>query len=128
MSEPRPAGDAQHTVMSVLRASEGWLEKRGVDASKRSAELLLGGVLGVDRLQLYLDHDRPLDEQERAAMRALLVSVLRLFLCFLPLLWLGSQLGGINGLMSGALVGNLMAGVMAYLFYRQGIRKLALQD
>jgi len=30
--------------------------------------------------------------------------------------------------MSGALVGNLMAGVMAYLFYRQGIRKLALQD
>jgi len=62
------------------------------------------------------------------AMRALLVSVLRLFLCFLPLLWLGSQLGGINGLMSGALVGNLMAGVMAYLFYRQGIRKLALQD
>lgn len=59
--------------MSVLRASEGWLEKRGVDASKRSAELLLGGVLGVDRLQLYLDHDRPLDEQERAAMRALLV-------------------------------------------------------
>lgn len=61
------------------------------------------------------------------AMRALLVSVLRLFLCFLPLLWLGAQLGGINGLMSGALVGNLMAGVMAYLFYRQGIRKLAGQ-
>ncbi|MDF0751792.1 MATE family efflux transporter [Marinobacter sp. 71-i] len=61
------------------------------------------------------------------AMRALLVSVLRLFLCFLPLLWIGSQLGGINGLMSGALVGNLMAGAMAYLFYRQGIRKLATQ-
>ncbi len=61
------------------------------------------------------------------AMRALLVSVLRLFLCFLPLLWIGSQLGGINGLMSGALVGNLMAGAMAYLFYRQGIRKLAGQ-
>jgi len=62
------------------------------------------------------------------AMRALLVSVLRLFLCFLPLLWLGAQLSGINGLMSGALVGNLMAGAMAYLFYRQGIRKLAHQD
>ncbi|MEC8253740.1 MAG: peptide chain release factor N(5)-glutamine methyltransferase [Planctomycetota bacterium] len=73
MSEPRPAGDVQHTVMTVLRASEGWLEKRGVDAPKRSSELLLGSVLGVDRLQLYLDHDRPLDEQERAAMRALLV-------------------------------------------------------
>lgn len=59
--------------MSVLRASEGWLDKRGVDAPKRSAELLLGKVLGVDRLQLYLEHDRPLDEAERAAMRGLLV-------------------------------------------------------
>ena len=59
--------------MSVLRASEGWLHKRGVEAPKRSAELLLGSVLGVDRLQLYLDHDRPLDEPERAKMRALLI-------------------------------------------------------
>ncbi|MBW0147953.1 MATE family efflux transporter [Marinobacter arenosus] len=58
------------------------------------------------------------------AMRALLVSTLRLFLCFLPLLWLGSQLNGIYGLMSGALVGNLFAGVMAYSFYRAGMTKL----
>ncbi|MDK9556126.1 MATE family efflux transporter [Marinobacter sp. M216] len=58
------------------------------------------------------------------AMRALLVSTLRLFLCFLPLLWLGSQLNGIFGLMSGALVGNLFAGVMAYSFYRAGMTKL----
>ncbi|MBS8239865.1 MATE family efflux transporter [Marinobacter lipolyticus] len=58
------------------------------------------------------------------AMRALLVSTLRLFLCFLPLLWLGSQLNGIYGLMSGALVGNLFAGAMAYSFYRAGMNKL----
>lgn len=58
------------------------------------------------------------------AMRALLVSTLRLFLCFLPLLWLGSQLNGIYGLMSGALVGNLCAGIMAYGFYRAGMIKL----
>ena len=73
MSAPTPADDVQHTVLTVLRASEGWLEKRGVEAPKRSAELLLGHVLGVDRLQLYLEHDRPLDEQERASMRKLLV-------------------------------------------------------
>lgn len=58
------------------------------------------------------------------AMRALLVSVLRLFACFLPLLWLGAQLGGITGLMNGALVGNLLAGAMAYHFYRTGMRQL----
>lgn len=62
------------------------------------------------------------------AMRALLVSTLRLFLCFLPLLWLGGQLAGINGLMTGALLGNLCAGVMAYSFYRQGMQALTLRS
>jgi len=57
-------------------------------------------------------------------MRALLISTLRLFACYLPMLWLGGQFGGLPGLMSGALVGNLMAGTMAYLLYRQGIAYL----
>ncbi|HKK57229.1 MATE family efflux transporter [Marinobacter sp.] len=61
------------------------------------------------------------------AMRALLVSTMRLFLCFLPLLWVGAQIAGISGLMTGALAGNLLAGIMAYSFYRQGVRKLAWQ-
>lgn len=68
-----PGGEAQHTVLSVLRGAETWLERRGVDAPKRSAELLLGKVLGLSRLQLYLAHDRPLDPKERDTMRALLV-------------------------------------------------------
>jgi MATE family, multidrug efflux pump len=59
------------------------------------------------------------------AMRGLLVSTLRLFACFLPFLWVGAQLGGIDGLMTGALIGNLLAGAMAYGFYRRGIRRLA---
>ncbi|AZT85961.1 MATE family efflux transporter [Marinobacter sp. NP-4(2019)] len=58
------------------------------------------------------------------SLRALLVSTLRLFACFLPLLWVGSQINGLTGLMSGALVGNLMAGAMAYTFYRAGMGKL----
>ncbi len=60
-----------HTVLSVLRAAEGWLGQHDVDAPRRSAELLLGKVLGLDRLQLYMQHDRPMTEQERDAMRAL---------------------------------------------------------
>lgn len=64
-------GDTAHTVLSVLRGAEQWLEKRGVEAPKRSAELLLGKVLGLSRLQLYLAHDRPLDVAERTALRTL---------------------------------------------------------
>ncbi len=63
------AGEPVHTVLSVLRGAEVWFERRGVDAPRRSAELLLGKVLGLDRLHLYLAHDRPLDEKERASMR-----------------------------------------------------------
>ena len=74
-SKPPGSADASamHTVMSVLRGAEGWLQKRNVEAPKRSAELLLGKVLRLGRLELYLEHDRPLDEQERNAMRALMV-------------------------------------------------------
>ncbi|WP_104415523.1 MATE family efflux transporter [Marinobacter persicus] len=57
-------------------------------------------------------------------MRALLISTLRLFACYLPLLWVGSRLGGLTGLMTGALIGNLLAGASAYLLYRQGMSRL----
>ncbi|MCR9243762.1 MAG: peptide chain release factor N(5)-glutamine methyltransferase [bacterium] len=65
-------GNAAHTVVSVLRGAAEWLRQRGVEAPQRSAELLLGSVLGMERLQLYLEHDRPLVESERDRMRALL--------------------------------------------------------
>ncbi len=57
-------------------------------------------------------------------LRALLISTLRLFACYLPLLWLGGQLNGLPGLMTGAMVGNLLAGTLAYLLYRQGMTHL----
>lgn len=57
-------------------------------------------------------------------MRALLISTLRLFACYLPMLWLGAQLSGLTGLMTGALIGNLAAGLLAYSLYRQGMTRL----
>ncbi len=57
-------------------------------------------------------------------MRALLISVLRLFLCYLPLLWLGARLAGIEGLLTGVLLGNLAAGLLSWQLYRQGIKQL----
>lgn len=69
---PAGASDREpHTVLSVLRGAAGWLAQRGVEAPQRSAELLLGKVLGKTRLELYLEHDRPLGPRERDAMRAL---------------------------------------------------------
>lgn len=55
---------------------------------------------------------------------ALLISALRLFIFFLPCLWLGSQLGGIEGLFIGALLGNLLAGLNAWLLFRKTFQQM----
>ncbi|KPA51586.1 Fis family transcriptional regulator [Photobacterium leiognathi subsp. mandapamensis] len=55
-------------------------------------------------------------------MRALFISAWRLFICFLPILWLGSYLAGLSGLFTGAMLGNIAAGICAWIFYRQGLK------
>ncbi|WP_428467575.1 MATE family efflux transporter [Photobacterium minamisatsumaniensis] len=60
-------------------------------------------------------------------MRALFISALRLFVCFLPLIWIGAYLGGLHGLFLGAMVGNIMAGITAWVFYQQGVKRLENQ-
>ncbi|MFO1052419.1 MAG: peptide chain release factor N(5)-glutamine methyltransferase [Planctomycetota bacterium] len=59
------------TVLTILNAASTWLAARGVDAPRRSVELLMGRVLGLGRLELYLAHDRPLSEDERSRLRGL---------------------------------------------------------
>lgn len=54
----------------VLRRTAGYLAERGCDTPRLDAELLLADVLGVDRLALYTDHDRPLTASETAAYRS----------------------------------------------------------
>jgi release factor glutamine methyltransferase len=55
----------------VLAAAAEYLERKGVDSPRLDAELLLSHALGLSRLELYTQHDRPLTEAERAAARAL---------------------------------------------------------
>ncbi|MCG8673176.1 MAG: MATE family efflux transporter [Pseudomonadales bacterium] len=57
-------------------------------------------------------------------MRALIISALRLFACYLPFLWAGAYLADFNGLLTGALIGNIAAGIMAWIMYQQGIQKI----
>ena len=44
---------------------------KGVDSPRLDAELLLAHALGLSRLELYTQHDRPLTEAERASAREL---------------------------------------------------------
>ena len=49
----------------MLRAADGYLRERGVDAPRLSVEWMLAKVLGTSRLDVYMAHDRPLDEDDR---------------------------------------------------------------
>ncbi|MFA0415467.1 MATE family efflux transporter [Vibrio renipiscarius] len=58
---------------------------------------------------------------------ALTISALRLFVFFLPCLWIGSMIAGIQGIFWGALVGNLGAGLSAWLMYRRAFQQVERQ-
>ena len=59
------------TVLEVIRRGAEFLEKKGVDAPRLQAELLLAHVLGVPRLNLYLSFDRLLTGGELESAREL---------------------------------------------------------
>ena len=59
------------TLGEVLRAATEYLERKGVGSPRLDAELLLAHALGLTRIELYTQHDRPLSEDERAAARTL---------------------------------------------------------
>ena len=64
---------APWTIRQILGWMTDDLRERGFDSPRLDAELLVAHALGVARVGLYLDLDRPLTEDERAAIRALVV-------------------------------------------------------
>jgi release factor glutamine methyltransferase len=59
------------TLGEVLRRATAYLEEQGIDTPRLDAELMLGHALGLSRLELYTQHDRPLTDDERTAFREL---------------------------------------------------------
>lgn len=59
------------TLAEVLRGATDYLAARGVDSPRVDAELILARALGLSRIELYTQHDRPLTDEERAHAREL---------------------------------------------------------
>ena len=61
-----------HTIGELINLSAGYLEGKGCSSPRLDAELLLGHVLGLARLDLYLNFDKPLNGHEVEEYRNLI--------------------------------------------------------
>ncbi|MCO4743502.1 MAG: peptide chain release factor N(5)-glutamine methyltransferase [Proteobacteria bacterium] len=58
-------------LVDVLTRTEGYLRSRGIPSPRYEAEQLLAHALEIQRLQIYLQHDRPMSDEELALLRPL---------------------------------------------------------
>lgn len=61
------------TIVEILKLSSDFLEKQGISGARRDAEELLSSELGLSRMELYLQHDRPLTDKELEGCRKKIV-------------------------------------------------------
>jgi release factor glutamine methyltransferase len=64
---------ASWTILATLRWTADYFGARGVAEPRASAEILLAHTLGVSRLDLYLRYDQPLNPEELARFKTLMV-------------------------------------------------------
>ncbi len=69
---PPPPG-RPWTVLQLVLWSAEYLAGKGVESARLDSEYMLASVLGLDRLQLYLQFERPLEAEELAAFKRLLL-------------------------------------------------------
>jgi release factor glutamine methyltransferase len=68
----KPASPAW-TVRSMLAWSRDWLAKKGVENPRLDAELLLASAMKIERIRLYIEHDKPLEAGELQRFKALIL-------------------------------------------------------
>ena len=61
--------DEVWTVLRTLQWTTEYFRSKGMDSPRLDAELLLAHVLGIERIQLYVQYERPMVAQERASYR-----------------------------------------------------------
>lgn len=63
--------DRMLTLLEIVRRTTEFFAKAGIENARLDAELILAEVLGLNRMQLYQQFDRPLTEDELAKVRPL---------------------------------------------------------
>jgi len=67
----QPRAERSWTILELLRWTTDHFAKQGIETARLDAECLLAHALGVDRLRLYVEFDKPLAPAERSGFREL---------------------------------------------------------
>ena len=67
------SGQPSWTVLELLRWTQQHFDSHGIETARLDAECLLAHALGSERLQLYVDFDKPTQPDERARFRELVL-------------------------------------------------------
>lgn len=60
------------TIIKLLSWTESYFKDRSIDSPRLTAEILLAHCLGIQRLDLYLQYDRPLQKNELSDFKVLI--------------------------------------------------------
>ena len=61
----------QLSLLAIKELTEGYLQEKGVPNAKFETDLLIAHVLRMQRLDVYLNFDRPISAKERDCLRPL---------------------------------------------------------
>jgi len=59
------------TLLEIIKLTTDFFEKKGIESARLNAEQLIGHALGLKRMQLYLQFERPLGESDLEKIRPL---------------------------------------------------------
>lgn len=60
---------SSYTVGELISRTTRFFQEKGIEQARLDAEVLLGEILGLERIQLYVRFDQPLEENEVARYR-----------------------------------------------------------
>jgi release factor glutamine methyltransferase len=71
--DPQPAvkGPPLLSVLEVIKKTSEFFASKGIESPRLNAELIVGHALGLARMRLYLEFERPVTDTELAAIREL---------------------------------------------------------
>ena len=72
MTTQPAVNESEWTILKLLNWASSYFESRHVEGPRASAEILLAHTLDLERIQLYMKYDQPLNSCELACFKTLL--------------------------------------------------------